>query len=181
MNIAIVPGYGDRLGYLERLTRNWPDRFGSQVSIVPFGWSGEAASFDEKDQKFLDTIQAMGEVGIVGISAGASAALRAKQAFLGQVTRVVTICGPVHLQHMKREKLHDKYPLLERSLELLSLDSLPAEDILTLRPLFDEVALVRAMAIDGAIDIRMKMVGHAASIAWGMYHHAADINDFLKG
>lgn len=180
MKIAVVPGYGDRVDYLKYLTKDWPRRFGNDVEIVPFGWSGDAAGFDDKDQAFLETIGSMGEVALIGISAGASAALRAKLKYPDVVMKIVTVCGPVDPELMDRNKLHEQYPLLELSLQKLSLEAIPVEDVMTLRPVYDGVVSTAAMYIEGAGDVRMRMVGHAASIAWGMYHHAKDINEFIN-
>ena len=180
MNIVIVPGYGDRVDYLHRTIRNWPDRFGNKAVVLPFGWSGEAAEYDKKNKKFLETIEKMGEVSIIGISAGASAALRAQHVFPERVGRIVTLCGPVRQDLMNKEMLRSKYPLLKRSLDDLALETVPGQDVLTLRPLYDGVVPVEAMIIPGAVDMRMKMIGHPTSIAWGMYHHAADMNRFLS-
>lgn len=180
MRVVIVPGYGDRADYLKKLSDRWLKRFGSELVIVPFGWSGEVASFDAKDLNFMDRIKSMGEVGIIGISAGASAALRAQQLLGDQVRKVVTVCGPVHASLMNKDTLHDKYSLLEQSLAKLQPKKIPAEDVLTLRPLYDELVPVQAMKLEGATDIRMKMIGHGPSILWAMYRHAQDMNNFLS-
>lgn len=122
----------------------------------------------------------MGEVGIIGISAGASVAARALQVFPEVVKRVVTVCGPLDVAHMSENTLVEKYPLLKRSLDMLSIGDIKAEKVLTLRPLLDEVVSVRAMQLPGATDKRIAMIGHAISIAWGMFHYADEMHDFLQ-
>ncbi len=122
----------------------------------------------------------MGEVAVIGISAGASIALRSIQTYPHQVTHVVSLCGPVHPEHLNRQRLHGRYPLLERSLEQLSLENLSAERVMTLRPVYDEIFNTKSMKINGATDLRINMVGHATSIAWGVYRKASRIHDFIR-
>lgn len=179
MNVVIVPGYGDRADYLETASKGWQERFGLEPHVVVFGWSGEADSFDLKWEQFSRTIQDVGETAIIGISAGASVAIRAMQTYPDTVKKVVTICGPVHPERMNRDTLRNDYPVLERSLDRLSLSDLPAERVMTLRPLYDDVVNTKAMYIDGAVDKRMCMIGHPTSILWAMYVNASRMSRFI--
>lgn len=180
MNVIVVPGYGDRSDYLETATKKWQKRYGLNPEIVVFGWSGEASSFDQKWEQFSRTVQGKEETAIIGISAGASVAIRAMQSYPEIVKKVVTICGPVHPERMNRTTLHKNYPVLERSLDQLSLDGLASERVMTLRPLYDNVVNTHAMRIDGAQDHRMKVVGHPTGILWAMYINASRMSRFIN-
>ncbi len=180
MRVVIVPGYGDRSDYLERAAQNWGERFGLEPEIVVFGWNGVGKSYDEKWNRFSQTIQEMGEVAIIGISAGASAAVRALQTHPDLVKKVITICGPVHKSLMNPKTLHNEYPVLEQSLERLTLKNLPSERVMTLRPLYDNVVDIEAMRIDGAHDKRMLVTHHTFSIVWAMYINANRMAKFIN-
>lgn len=180
MKVVIVPGYGDRADYLETATKNWQVRFGLEAEVVVFGWSGEAVSFDQKWQQFSKKIESNGPIAIIGISAGASVAIRTLLAYPAKVKKVVTICGPIYPKLMNPATLHQHYPVLERSLERLSLSGLPAERVLTLRPLYDNVVNTKAMLIDGARNKRMLIIGHPTSIIWAMYANAGRMARFIN-
>lgn len=180
MNVVIVPGYGDRSDYLKTASKTWSQRFGLEPDIFVFGWNGEAESFDEKWTQFSEYIEQLEDIAIIGISAGASVALRALQTYPNRVKKVVTICGPAHPEVMDLVKLRRDYPVLERSLDQLSLDGLPADRVLTLRPIYDDAVTTKAMIIDGAKNVQMNIAFHSVGIVWAMYVHARRIATFIN-
>lgn len=179
MKTIIIPGYGDRTDYLKPTLARWEKKFNCRPEVVIFGWDGEAGDYERRWSQFCEAIKPMGKIAIIGISAGASVGLRALQEFPNRVSKLITVCGPINSAHMSRQKLQSTYPLLERALDALDLPNAPADQVMTLRPLFDEVVSVDAMQLPGATDKRIAMIGHAPSIAWGMFHYARDMHDFF--
>ncbi len=147
MKTIIIPGYGDHRGYIDRATRNWGQNYGLQTDVHVFGWYGEADNYEENWRRFDEKLQQLGDVAIIGISAGASVGLRALQTYPDNIKKVITVCGLVDTKLMDPMKLHSKYPVLERSLESFSSEGLPPGRIMTMRPLYDEVVPIKAMTI----------------------------------
>lgn len=179
MNTIIIPGYGDTDRYIKHATKNWHARHGLDIQIHRFGWYGEADSYDEKWAAFEQRLLRVGETAIVGISAGASVALRALSEHPELVKKVITVCGPVDANKMNPDTLHNKYPLLERSLEHVQLSEVPGERVMTLRPLYDEVVNTQAMRLDNAVDKRIAVPFHATAIGWTVFTHGKQMADFI--
>ncbi|HSX23758.1 MAG TPA: alpha/beta hydrolase [Candidatus Saccharimonadales bacterium] len=180
MNVLIIPGYGDRQDYIDRTTRNWDKRYGIKPQVYVFGWNGEANSYEEKWQRFDEKLQQLHKTAIIGISAGASVAVRALQEHPDEITKVITVCGPVHADKMNPRTLHNRFPVLERSLEHLSLKGLEAKRVMTVRPMYDQLVPIDAMVIDGAQDVRLRMVRHIPSVLLGIFGYGKTMSNFIK-
>ncbi len=180
MNLLIVPGYGDSRDYIDRLTRRWPVRFGIQPKVLPFGTPGSAESYDSKWQAFEAELKKFDQTAVIGISFGASIALRALQDYPSIVSGVVIISGPHSLKDMDRAVVDRKYPLLNGSLPAFSVEKLPKDKIMTIRPLRDGVIAPSKVFIPGATNERIPVMGHAFGIAWALKFKAAKIAEFIK-
>lgn len=165
MNTIIVPGYGDTTWYINLATKVTPGWRKLKPRVHVFGWNGMADTYDAKWEAFDDQLNRMGETAIIGISAGASVALRALAEHPDKVKKVITICGPASDENLNLTK----YPLLEVSLGNLALSTISADRVMTMRPIFDDVVDIEAMAIEGAQDFSLPTNGHARSIAQAMF------------
>lgn len=180
MKTLIIPGYGDHRGYIDRAVRNWDKKYGMQPEVHVFGWQGDADTYEAKWQDFDDTLQQLGEVAIIGISAGASVGLRALQMYPNKITKVITVCGLVNSLEIDAVLLHSKYPVLERSLESFSQQGMAAKRVMTMRPVYDEIIPTKAMLIESAVDVRMPMLGHMPSILCAMYGYGKTMASFIQ-
>lgn len=181
MKTIIIPGYGDRFDYIERATKNWARNYDLEPEVYVFGWSGDPETYDANWREFDEVLQHIGVAAIIGISAGASVAARALQIYPEKIKKVVTICGPLHPEKMNPSTLHNKYPILERSLENISLENIDPDRVMTLRPLHDDVVSTEAMFLEGAHDKRIKTFGHAFTIGWTMFTKGETMANFIQG
>lgn len=177
--LIIIPGYGDRVGYIYKLTKRWPRRFGVQVEVATFGWRGDPRTYQQKWQAFLDVLNKGEPATVLGISAGASVALRALQQQPQQVRGVISVCGPRTANFFNPKVLARDYPTLSDSLHALPSEPFKGP-ILTLRPLYDESVPTKAVTIQGARNVRMPFVFHAPSIVLALALYGRTICKFVK-
>ena len=180
MNIIIVPGYGDRFDYIETATKNWQKKYANIARVAVFGWNGTGDSYAGKWEQFAEILQGTGKTAIIGISAGASVALRALHEHPDIVSKVVTICGPANPAFMDMQYLQRNYPVLVPSLESIRDVEQPGGKIMTLRPFHDGTIHLDAMRIPGATDKRIPMVGHTPSIVTAIFTSGGTINRFIN-
>lgn len=180
MNVLIIPGYGDRWDYIARATKHWPQKYDIQPEIYVFGWNGQADTYDQKWQQFDKKLQQLGDAAIIGISAGASVAVHALQKYPAKIRKVITVCGPVHADRMNPQTLHNKFPVLECALEDFSLNQLPADRVMTMRPYYDQLVPINAMMIEGAHDKRVTMMLHNLSILAALFGYSRTMAEFIK-
>ena len=178
--LIIIPGYGDRTGYIHRLTGSWLRRYGVEVEVVTFGWRGDSRSYDQKWQAFIAHLDRSNPAVVLGISAGASVALRALTEEPQKVLGVVSICGPWTGRYFHADVMHTQYPTLESSLAPLRPTKFPVNRILTFRPLYDETATTKAVSIEGAQNVRMPFAFHAVSIVLALVFYGQTISKFVK-
>ncbi len=178
----IVPGYNDTHDYIDEATKNWPARYGLEAYVQPFGTKEPDEDYDANWNIFEKTLRQFGPAAIIGISFGASIALRALQDHPELVSSVICIAGPHDLRQMDQTVIDDKYPLLNKALPAIKVDKLPTGRIMTLRPIYDQVISPRKVTIEGATNRRMltPVPGHAAGIWWALHFHAKDMAKFIK-
>lgn len=181
MNVIIVPGYGDRTAYIEHATRNWIQKYDLKPVIYVIGWNNDVSNLEGKWKQLASLITNMDETAIIGISAGASVALRALQTYPDTVKKVITICGPVHKHMIHAKILHNRYPMLEESLDRFDLTNIDTTKVMTIRPIFDDAVTTKAMKIEGALDKRLTVAFHAIAILWAMYTQGSTISKFING
>lgn len=189
MNVVIVPGYGDGTDYIKKLTSKWPDKYGIDPLIYPFGTvdeSGELAppeNYDDRWQAFEKVIQPLGPTAVIGISFGVGIAARALQDHPEIVTKSVFISGPHKLSDLKMHVVNSSYKMLNKSLPAFDPNTLPVEKIMTIRPWADNVIPPNIVAIDGATNLRVPgipLVGHGAGIAAAFLFRSKAMTDFIK-
>ncbi len=179
MNVLIVPGYGDRYDYIEKATEHWSEKYGIEPEIYVFGTKPE----DEYAPNWLAfeaKLQQMGNTAIIGASFGVTIALRALQDHPDIVSCAVGISGPHDLKDMDQKTVDKKYQLLNESLPAFSVDKLPLDKVMTLRPIYDGVIEPKKVFIKDATNKRMLTIGHPLGIFWAFKFNGRAITDFIK-
>lgn len=179
MNVVIVPGYGDRTDYIERITAHWPEKYGLEPHIHPFGTTGSEETYDSHWHDFENVLEELGQTAIIGVSFGVGIAARAIQDYPDIVNRIVGISGPHRLQDLNPKTVDNKYPILKKSLTTFDTNTLPVEKIMTFRPLFDNVIAPRKVIIPGAMNYRVPAIGHGPGIFAALAFRTRTIAKFV--
>lgn len=192
-HVIFVPGLGDRKQPLSTILRSlWQNR-GLQTEVFLFGWNDEEGTFSDKQELLLGKVDHLiseeHAVSLVGISAGGSAVLNAFVERPHQIHRVVNVCGRLQRgENVKPtlEKASERHPLFaasvrqcEERLSHISPDQ--ASQILTMRPIFDEVVPMSTVPIIGARNVRIFSFFHMPSISLALTCFRGEIIDFLTG
>jgi len=175
MNILIVPGYGDRTDYICKLTSSW-GRQNHHVRVHPFG-TVNGRSYEENWQTFQNLIEP--DTGIVGISFGATIALRALQDHPDKVRKVAVVSGPHGFDGLSQQTIDTTYPMLNASLGALTVDSIDTTRVRTYAPPIDGVINPTHVPIDGAEHRRVLAAGHSLGIVMAFLQHGREMHDFI--
>jgi hypothetical protein len=178
--VLIIPGIGDRVDYLERLTHNWPARHQLMPTVYPFGWGEAAETYAFKQAAILDKVSELSKIGnlaVIGISAGGSKAASLLAERSQQVSCAVNICGRLQVAGWSNHLT--KYPVFKRSIEVLEKQKYDAGKVLTLRPIYDQVVPVKTVPVEGASNKQLFTLGHGFSIAWAMLARQKTIVNFI--
>ncbi len=162
--------------------------YGIELVQVRIGWS-DAEPFEAKLEriiKLIDKLHGQGRpVSLLGISAGASAALNAYTARPDKIDKVVFVCGKFHNPKPVNPRYFLKNPAFKVSLELAdqNLPKLTAADkakILSIHPVYDELIRVSDMIIPGAHNKTILSAGHIPSIFLGLTIYSSIAARFIK-
>jgi len=175
--ILYIPGLGDH----NLLGQRWAlwlwRRPGLRTEICQMNWN-DKQPFEPKLQKILNRIDALTAQGhavsLVGVSAGANAAVHAFARRSEKVAKLVLICGAIQHpeevgEHTKREN-----PAFWESMLALHdgiLDKLTDSErrkIVSFIPHSDNVVNPKNMRIDGSSYESLPTHGHAQSIAYAI-------------
>jgi len=186
--IIYIPGIGDhRVGPQKTIVRAWR-LYGVQTYVQPIGW-GSSEPFGPKLRQLLariDELKSAGSlVSLVGVSAGASAALNAYARRQNSVHSVVCIGGKIQNAQNINPSYFKRNPSFKGSIDMLpgSLNNLDKGDrarILSIHPLFDELVPVRDTKIDGSHSKTVPVVGHIFGIAYTITIGSRAVVGFLK-
>lgn len=170
-HVFYIPGLGDHIPHGQRVITQLWRLYGLKVHYFNLGWAnGEV--FEPKLQRLLakiDELQAAGHnVSIVGISAGASAAINA----YGQrpeLSSLVLICGKVTGSGDVNPRYYKENPAFEQSLKLSEkvvgkLTPGQARRILSLYCRLDRTVVNRYSQILGAKNQTIAGLGHISAI-----------------
>lgn len=172
--IIYVPGLGDHRSHGQRkvveLWRFWPV---DHTEVVLMQWNQDEA-FELKLSRLIARIDALNtqgyRVSLVGVSAGASAAVHAYAARPDTVHRVVCICGKLQRPETISPHTYRANPAFRESMYLLpasleQLDNQQRRQILSIRPLADESVPPADTVIPGARTKTIPAFSHVISIA----------------
>jgi hypothetical protein len=175
--VLIAPGLNGRVDGIDIVTKSWPNRFGLRPESIPIPWKDDSHFYPHLTRitERIDELTKQGhKVSLIGTSAGGSAMLNAFLDRKRDVYKVVNICGfslPVDT-HGPRSFINRGKTSLAFRESVKRFDkskaNLTAQDlhrIMTVRSLMDELVPPSATQIEGAINKRVYMVEHIASIA----------------
>lgn len=175
--ILYVPGLGDHNLTGQRLALLLWRRPGLRVEICQMNWS-DKQPFEPKLQKILDRIDAITAQGrtvsVVGVSAGATAALHAFARRSDKVTKLVVICGAIqHPEEVGEDTKRVNPAFWEAMLALhdgvlTGLTTEQRQNITSFIPQSDEIVNPKNMRIDGIGYQSLPTRGHVQSIAYAI-------------
>lgn len=190
--VIVVSGLGDDLGLLRLCTFWWRVKGLTPIVFLPYWYIDK--NFEPKLKRLLtliDETAAKGKVDIVGISAGASAALNAFVRREKAIGRAVSVCGRL------KTGIDDRF-MIQQKLSLVSspafLDSVrrwqtteaklspkERERILTVRARFwDEFIPEFSATIKGATNVTIPSRMHTLTIVLSLTVFSQKIFRFLK-
>lgn len=178
--LIFVPGLGDR-GRLFGLFRPLWTLFGYDVHIVVFGWERAGMSFATARGRFLERIDALsGEVHIIGVSAGGTAAVHALLERPSVVARVVTVCTPYTLPRGQEsnELLIQSVRELEPRFARMTNDL--KRRVLSVYGAHDRRVSAALSQPHGVRAVRLPTAGHGLSIALALTIFSWPIWQFLR-
>jgi len=190
--VLIIPGLGEYDEYVEMLTRCWR-KYGLEPVIHQMHWS-DGEHFALKLEKLVAVVDALSKDGsvisLVGLSAGASAALNLFLERDHAIDRVVSICGRIRKGDQTGYRSFETRTKSSRAFaesvmlfakEEKSLSVEQRKRIMTVRPLFGD-ALVPASTthIDGARNVTIPTAGHIFSIGMSLSICSRPILQFLN-
>lgn len=175
--IIYIPGLGDQNMFGQHAAHYLWRLQGATVYTYPLAWADKepfAPKF-ERLLAYVDKLVAKGfQVSLVGVSAGATAALNVLAARPDTIHKVVLICGAV--QHPEEVQEHTKQinPAFWESMLYLHAHSLKAltphekQKIVSYIPQADEVVATKNMRIQGISYESLPTRGHVKSIVYAI-------------
>lgn len=186
-HIIYLPGLGDKYSFGQSSVLKVWRFYGLQAHYHQIGWA-DGESFMPKLRLIVDNIDLLtksGTVSLVGVSAGASAALNAYAERRSVVSNVVCICGKLKNPQTISEKELSENPAFRDSMELLptSLSKLNTQDrhkILSIHPLIDNAVPPQDTMVEGAKERTIPTIGHVLSVAYAITLGSLGISRFIK-
>ena len=182
-----IPGLGDDRSRGETLIPRLWKPHGLTVIYHPVGWSGREP-FEPKQERILEVVDRLakiGDVSLLGSSAGATAALNTFAQRPDVIKKVVTIAGAIGDSHPLKSEDYELNPAFQQSRELLpySLEQLSPDDryrVLCMHGLWDGRVNIKDSVLDGAHEQTLPMAGHVTSIAYALTLGSYSIARFIK-
>jgi pimeloyl-ACP methyl ester carboxylesterase len=167
-HLIIIPGIGDDHPVYHKGARVFA-MLGFNAHIHVFGWdSADSSSYPQRIKALADFVQSLdGEVFLLGVSAGGSAAVNCLAMLPEKVTKVVTLCSPLSAF------LSRVNPLLAVSIEHTEqgIATMPVETrqrLLSLYALLDTVVPTRLSKPVGVQHKRLPSILHPVTIFLGL-------------
>jgi pimeloyl-ACP methyl ester carboxylesterase len=183
-NVIVIPGLGGKYHLYKRATRHW-QRHGMNPVVFPINWE-DTESYTSKARRLNHVIERLSQDNkpliIVGISAGASAALNAF-AQHNTITKVVLICGFMNISFMNQQLMTKRSRAFVDSVRALQsvlpkLSSEQKEHILSLTSYNDMVVTDEAAHINGVAHQKIRASGHIFGIAVALLFYAKTIKKY---
>lgn len=186
--ILYIPGLGDHnLGGQQKVLRLW-NLYAVRTEICAMNWLVDE-TWVTKLQRLLDRIDFYtkqgSKVSLVGISAGANAAMQAYVQRRDIVQRVALVCGKFQYPetvHPLRYKMNPCFrEAIESSVEVLpTLTNPDKQKFKSFRPIYDNFLPYRETTIPGVQNATMPVVMHVGGIIYAITIGSWRIVRFLK-
>ena len=186
--ILYIPGLGDRRLRGQGIVLKLWQIYGIETKVCQMFWADDRP-FELKFQKIIDEIDKLSKQGhkvsLVGVSAGASAALTAFTKRKDVVSGVVCICGKIQNSQSVHEVTYKHNPTFRESMKQLdknlpNLGKIERQRILSIRSLHDNIVPPNDTKISGAQEKTIPTVGHIFTIACAITFGSFGIVRFLK-
>lgn len=173
-HVIYIPGLGDPRPAEQKLVTGVWKFYGVTAHYYPLVWK-DPQPFEQKLEGLLTLIDQLADAGnsvsLVGVSAGASAALNAFVQRKGKLQAVIFICGKIdNFDSVSPETFAHNPPFRESlakvEISLSEIDTTTRKRILSLHPLQDGTVPIKDMFIEGASNKLLPCVGHSASIVY---------------
>jgi|SRR3989344_771958 len=169
-SVIFIPGLGNRKAGIMLLTKHWK-RYGFEPIVHSVGWNSEP--WQPKEKRLVELIGSLSAAGnrvsIVGISAGASAAMNAFALRKEIIHRAISLCGCISVRDAKTkaglESRAFRESLTAFETQERNLSSADRQRILTLYPRFGDGRIERDDSLlEGSRHVEIPCGGHALSI-----------------
>lgn len=183
-HVIYIPGLGDDRTYGQNIAIQFWRLFGLTPHYFALGWAHEEG-FSLKLGRLLSLIDTLSQdgssVSLVGASAGASAVLNAS-ARRENLAGVAIICGKIQNPQTVSARTYLQNPDFKESMKEVVTNSkrTAGRQILSIRPLRDQVVPLEDMRIDGAIYKTVPAWGHGSGIFAGIILGAPAIAHFFR-
>ena len=188
LHVIYIPGIGDHKLGRQRMAVDMWKHYGVEPEICAMIWN-DGQSWESKFKLLLnriDELVAEGNlVGLVGVSAGATAAINAFAARKDILVGVVCVAGKINRPETVGGLYKAQNPAFITSAYACqdALKTLGTDDLGRIQSrygLFDNIVLTRDSHINGAHNKRVFMILHIPIIAMQIYLGAPSILKFLK-
>jgi len=188
MHVIYVPGLGDdNPKGQERVVSTWR-WWGVEAELFQIKWSDQEpweSKFDRLLNRIDELLAQNMQVGLVGASAGGSAAINAYAARKNDIVGVVCIAGKINRPELIGGSYRKKNPAFVTSVEgcisaLKSLDDKDRAKILSRYAYKDEIISKADSVILGAKNQTVPIIGHVPIIATQIVFGAPTFLRFLK-
>ncbi|MBI2588883.1 hypothetical protein HYW35_01585 [Candidatus Saccharibacteria bacterium] len=187
-HVIYLPGIGDHRPWgQDKIIKLWRI-FGVRAQFHIIGWAdGEA--FEPKLERIgalVDKLAAGGnQVSLVGVSAGASAALNTYMIRKDKIAGVVYVCGKIRNLRGVNLSYYIKNPAFKQSLimsdaNVAKLQSADKHKMLDIRAQFDNIVFSRPTIVPGIRIKKMPIFGHIPGILMAITLYSPVISYFLK-
>lgn len=190
--VLYLPGLGDHTGLLFTLqsfaVRLWRLRYGVHGEVFLFNWKDDVP-LDSRIKQLLARAKQLRDEGkrisLVGVSAGASAALHGFAARPQLFHTVICVAGEINGADHISNSIYQANPLFAQSMQhmgetLKKLSAQKRQSILSLYGSHDRWVPERHSYIPGAKNHVFKAYGHVVSIALALTVHAGQIIRFIR-
>ena len=188
-HIIYLPGLGDDnfKDIQTNLLKIW-SIYKVEVNYHYIGWSDKEAFQPKLDRilKEIDENVNLGKtVSLVGVSAGASAAINALALRQDNIASVVCVCGKLQNPQTVSHVRYEQNPAFKQSMDLLpasysKLNTKVLNNVLSLHPIKDSTVPVRDTYIENAHSKTMPTIGHGLSILYALTFGSYQIVKFIK-
>jgi hypothetical protein len=185
--VIYIPGLGDRRKFgQDQIIKLWRV-FGITPYYFPINWY-KKEGFDKKLGRLLESIEELkrvhGSVSLVGISAGAGAAINAF-ATSNSVDSVILVCGKINNPQTIGEQRFKLNPDFRKSAFDVSrsLEKLNKSDrarILSIHPWSDDVVPIKDTMVEGAQEKTFAGWSHVSGIFFTVIFGGRTISKFIK-
>ena len=188
LHVIYIPGIGDHKLGRQRMAVDMWKHYGVEPEICALIWN-DGQSWESKFERLLNRIDELvmegKSVGIVGVSAGATAAINAFAVRKEVLVGIVCVAGKIHRPQTVGGLYKQQNPAFITSAYACqdTLRTLSKDDLCRIQSrygLFDNIVLTRDSHINGAHNKRVFMILHIPIIATQIYLGAPSILKFLK-